>query len=210
MSYYSLALFLHISGAIGAFVSIGVWLVGLAALRRAQRVEQVRAIAWMIVVISPIMVLSVLLIVGAGLVMALSVWGLRPSWIAVALGSLVLMAPIGPLILDARMRRILAQAGAEPYGSIPPTLVTATHNPIMVSAALTLASLLLGIVFLMTTKPALLKTALLVMVVALALGLLSSLPFWRAVYSQSAHAHEQPDSTAADPYLRTTFWTRRW
>src|SRR4029453_15926658 len=76
MSYYPFALFLHVSGAIGAFVSIGVWLVGLAALRRAQRVEQVRAIAWLIIVVSPLMVVSVLLIVGAGLAMALSVWGL--------------------------------------------------------------------------------------------------------------------------------------
>jgi len=210
IDYYSLALFVHVSGAIGAFISIGVWLVGLAALRRAERMEQVRAIAWMIIVISPIMVLSVLLIVGAGLVLALSVWGLRTSWIAVALGSLVLMAPVGPLILDARMRRILAQAGAEPHGSIPPTLVALTHHPIMASAAQTLVSLLFGIVFLMTTKPALLTTALLVMVAALALGLVSSVPFWRAVDPQSAHADDQPDSAAADPYLRTTFWTRRW
>ncbi|MEP7188999.1 MAG: hypothetical protein ABI901_07420, partial [Roseiflexaceae bacterium] len=102
MLNYPFALFLHVSGAIGAFVSIGVWLVGLAALRRAQRVEQVRAIAWLIIVVSPIMVISVLLIVGTGLVMALSVWGLATSWIAVALGTLALMAPVGPLILDRR------------------------------------------------------------------------------------------------------------
>ena len=209
MTYYSLALFAHISGAIGAFISIGVWLVGLAALRRAQRVEQVRALAWAIIVVSPIMVLSVLLILGAGLAMALSVWGLRTSWIAVALGSLVLMAPIGPLILEPRMRAILAQAAAEPHGPVGPSLAAAIHDPAMASAAQTLASLLFGIVFLMAAKPALIATALLVMVAALVLGLLSSVPFWRAARSRRAPS-DQPGSSAADPYLRTTLWTRRW
>jgi hypothetical protein len=32
MSLYTLALFLHVSGAIGACVSLGIWLFGLAAL----------------------------------------------------------------------------------------------------------------------------------------------------------------------------------
>jgi hypothetical protein len=209
MSYYPLALFLHVSGAIGAFVSVGVWLVGLAALRRAQRVEQVRAIAWMIIIVSPIMVLSVLLIVGAGLVMALSVWGLRTSWIAVALGSLALVAPVGPLILDTRMRTILLQAGAAPIGPISAVLAAETHNPILGSAVQTLASVLLGIVFLMTTKPAL-SSAILAMVVALLLGLLSSVPLWRAPRHHEAQIADEADSVTADPYLRTTFWTRRW
>jgi hypothetical protein len=35
MSLYTLALFVHVSGAIGTFVSLGIWLFGLAALRRA-------------------------------------------------------------------------------------------------------------------------------------------------------------------------------
>jgi hypothetical protein len=100
MSWYGLALFVHVSGAIGAGISLGVWLIGLAALRRAQQVEQVRALAWLIIVVSPLMVFSVLLIIGAGLTMALRTWGLRTSWIAVALIGLAIMAPIGPLVLD--------------------------------------------------------------------------------------------------------------
>ncbi len=71
MSLYTLALFLHVSGAIGAFVSLGIWLFGLAALRRTRRVEQVRAIAWLVIVASPLMVVSVLLLGLAGFAMAL-------------------------------------------------------------------------------------------------------------------------------------------
>jgi hypothetical protein len=102
MSPYSVELFLHVSGAIGAFISVGIWLFGLAALRRARRVEQVRAVAWLIIIVSPLMVLSVLLIAIAGLEMALSTWGLQTSWIAVAIVSFVLIAPVGPFALDLR------------------------------------------------------------------------------------------------------------
>jgi len=78
MSLYSLALFLHVSGAIGTFVSLGIWLFGLAALRRARLVEQERALAWLIIIASPVMVLSVLLLALAGLEMALSrLWSLH-------------------------------------------------------------------------------------------------------------------------------------
>jgi hypothetical protein len=209
MHWYALALFLHVTGAICAAVSLGVWLVGLAALRRTRRVEQVRAIAWLIIVVSPVMVLSVLLIIAAGLAMALSSWGLRTGWIAVALGSLLLMAPIGPLLLDARMRAILARAGAEPAGPLSDLLAARTHDPIMGTAAQTLAALLLGIVFLMTTKPALVL-AITAMIAALALGLLSSLPLWRGARHGPAYTPDRDESVKADPYLRTTFWTRRW
>src|SRR5690348_9609806 len=106
MSLYTLALFMHVSGAIGTFISLGVWLFGLAALRRARRVEQVRALAWLIIMASPLMVGSVILIGLAGLYMALSTWGLATSWIAVSLVSVVLIGPIGAFVLDPRMRAI--------------------------------------------------------------------------------------------------------
>jgi hypothetical protein len=209
MSLYTIELFLHVSGAIGAFVSVGIWLFGLSALQRAQRVEQVRAIAWLIVIASPLMVFSVLLLGIAGLGMALSTWGLRTGWIAVALVSVVLIAPIGPFILDARMRTILAKAGEVPDGPLPAALEARTHHPILETAAHTLAAMLLGIVFLMTTKPPL-ATSIMVMVVALALGLFSSLPLWYAARIRAKRAPAGVKHADEDPFLRKTFWTRRW
>jgi uncharacterized membrane protein len=104
MSLYTLALFLHVSGAIGTFISLGIWLFGLAALRRARLVEQVRALAWLIIIASPFMVGSVLLLGVGGFEMALSTWGLSTPWIAVSLVSVVLIGPIRALRLDPRMR----------------------------------------------------------------------------------------------------------
>ena len=44
MSIYPVVLVLHIVGAIGYFLSIGIWLFILVGLRRTQHVEQVRAL----------------------------------------------------------------------------------------------------------------------------------------------------------------------
>lgn len=209
MSLYTLALFLHVGGAIGAFVSIGIWLFGLAVLRRAQRVEQVRAIAWLIIVASPLMVFSVLLIAIAGFNMALSAWGLQTPWIAVAIVSFVLMAPVGPFVLAARMYTIMDMARAAPDGPLSGELESRTHDPIMGLAAQTLTTVLLGIVFLMTNKPALIAS-IIVMVIALVCGLLSGVPYWYAAWRRSRHASASLTMVGEDPFLKKTIWTRRW
>jgi hypothetical protein len=209
MSLYTVALFLHVSGAIGAFVSLGIWLFGLAALRRAQRVEQVRALAWLIIIASPLMVGSVVLIGLAGFRMALSTWGLATPWIAVSLVSVVLIGPTGAFILDPRMRTIMAMAREVPVGPLPAALILRTHDPILVTAGTTLAIMLLGIVFLMTTKPELV-TSILVMGVVLFLGLFVSLPFWTARRRPTGQPGDHMSGVEADPFLKKTIWTRRW
>src|SRR4051812_10749572 len=87
MSIYTIVKFLHVSGAIGYFIAIGTWLFGLAALRRVQRVEQVRVLSNLVGRLGPLFGISVLLILATGLYMALTAWGLQTGWIAVALTS---------------------------------------------------------------------------------------------------------------------------
>ena len=172
MSIYSIVLFLHVSGAIGYFVSIGAWLFALVGLRRAQRVEQVRALVNLIGLSGPLSGISVLLLLAAGLYMAFTAWSLLTGWILVALISLVLMAPLGTALIEPRRRAIDRLARETPDGPLPQSLEQRTHDPILLTALLTIATLLLGIVFLMTTKPAL-TGSLIVIAIALALGLAS-------------------------------------
>ncbi len=216
MSTYTIELFLHVSGAIGVFAGIGIWLFGLFALRRARRVEQVRAIAWLIIVTIPFMVLSLVLMGAAGLVMAISTWGLQTPWILVSLVSLVLFAPINVFVLDPRMRELYAKAGEAPDGLLPDDLVKRTHDPILGTVAQTLATVLLGIVFLMTNKPSL-TTSIIAMVIALLLGLLSGVPYRSAArrWTKSRNVLDKSalyssDRTGEDPFLKKTIWTRRW
>ena len=179
MNIYTIVLFLHVSGAIGYFVGIGTWLFILVGLRRAQRVEQVRALVNLIALSGPFTGISVLLILATGFYMALTAWSLQTGWIAVALISLVLMVPLGAALIEPRRRAINRLAQEAPDGLLPQSLERRTHDPILGTALQTVAALLLGIVFLMTTKPALIGS-LIVMVAALALGLASGLLVSRA------------------------------
>jgi hypothetical protein len=211
MSRYEIALFLHVSGAIGIWITLGIWLFGLAGLRRARRVEQVRALAWLIVVATPLMLLSLVLLGVAGFYMALTVWGLQTTWIAVSLVSMLLIGPIGAFVLDRRMHAILDHGRAVADGPLPDVLAARTHDPLLATGAQTVASVLLGNVFLMTTKPAL-DVAISVMVGALTLGLLSGLP---ALWARHRWARRRASSiaageAAADPFQRQTIFTRRF
>lgn len=206
MNPYLIALFLHVSGAIGIWVTLGIWLFGLAALRRAQRVEQVRALAWLIVVATPLMLACLVLLGAAGFYMALTVWGLQTPWIAVSLASLFLIGPIGAFVLDVRMHTILDIAREAPEGPLPEALAVRTRDPLLVTGAQTMATLLLGVVFLMTTKPAL-GVAVGVMGAAFALGLISGLP---ALWIARRRVAAVPGGRAADPFQRRTIWTRQW
>jgi len=194
MDIYNIVLFLHISGAIGYFVGIGTWLFGFTALRRAQRVEQVRALTNLTGRLGPLFVISVLLILASGLYMAITAWGLRTSWIAVGLISLILIAPLGLVLIEPRRRAIARLAQEAPDGPLPQALQQRIHDPILGTALQTVAVLLLGIVFLMTTKPALIFS-LIVMAVALVLGLASGLLVSRSMRTRGqgvpAHANRE-------------------
>jgi len=199
MSLYSLALFVHVSGAIGTFVSLGIWLFGQALMLLAKLVEQGRALAWLIIIASPVIVLSVLLLGVGGLEMALSAWSLSTPWIAVSLVSVVLIGPMGAFVLDPRMRTILAKTRELPGGPLSDALFRQVYEPMLHISVFTLSTLLLGIVFLMTTKPSLFLS-LLLMGIPLILGLSTSLLYWatarRRVRSVSPDGHE------VDPFLK--------
>ncbi len=205
MSIYTIVLFLHVSGAIGYFVSIGTWLFGLVSLRRAQRVEQVRALVHLVGLSGPLFGISVLLILAAGLYMAFTAWSLQTGWIAVALVSLVLMAPLGTALIEPRRRAIERLAREVPDGPLPQSLEQRIYDPVLFTALQTITVLLFGIVFLMTTKPSL-AGSLIAMVVALALGLALGLLVsrvtrtrWQAVAAHANHAREPVDSGNAVP-----------
>jgi hypothetical protein len=201
MSIYPIALFLHVSGAIGYFVGMGLWLFGLATMRRAQRVEQVRSIVQLVGLSGPLFGISVLLLLAAGLYMALTAWSLLTGWIVVGLISLVLLAPLGTALLEPRRRVIDRLARTAPDGPLPEELEQCIHDPILLTVPQTLTTLLLGVVFLMTTKP-MLVGSIIVMAAALVLGLAWGLLIARrdaylgTAQGDSAESHKRADRVA--------------
>jgi hypothetical protein len=106
-----LSSFLHILGVIGVFVGYGALLLATTALGRARKIEEVRVIAGaltagrrigfeQISVINVIVVVAVLLVGITGLDMARYTGDWHSGWVPVAIVSLLLLAPVGPLIIN--------------------------------------------------------------------------------------------------------------
>ena len=77
MSLYTLLLFVHVSGAICLFIGMGAWLFGGIAVAQAMRVEQVRAIADLMLMARLLVPAAAFVVIAAGLAMTLMVWGYR-------------------------------------------------------------------------------------------------------------------------------------
>jgi hypothetical protein len=176
MSLYTSMLFLHVSAAVCLFAGMGVFLVGMTAIARATRVEQVRALADLLVTVRLLVPASALLVIVAGATMTQIAWDFQTGWIVVTLGSLVVIGPIGTWVIDPKVRGIATLAHTLPDGPLPSSLAERTQNRFLRLIHHTMVAMLFGIVFLMTTKPAL-TSAISAMVVSALLGLASSIPF---------------------------------
>lgn len=172
MSAESIMLFLHIVGAIGIFVALGLEWTGLNQLRNVQAPEQVRV--WMGILKSTQVVgfSSMMTAVITGVYMMLMEWGFVP-WINVTIGSLVLVILLSMLLTRPQMAAIGKAMFLEKGRTIKdlPALVNHPYLRISINTRVAIA---LGIVFLKTAKPEL-GGSLLAVVVAIALGLTTSL-----------------------------------
>ncbi len=191
MDIYHIALFLHVSGVIGLFIGLGIQWLGATILRKVNRVEQARGLIRLITIAEPIGTVSALLTVASGLYMALTAWGILTGWILVALASIVVFIPPAILlVIKPHMRAIKAAIQEEPDGSISTGLSKRINDPVLGTALQTMAALLLGIVFLMTNKPAL-TSAILAIVIAVFAGLSSSLFLWRGASGRMIPRNER-------------------
>lgn len=146
MNLYSLALFLRVSGDIGVFIGLGVQLLGLVPLRRAQRVEQYGSWPGRSERPTSYPWTGTLLTIVTGLYMALTVWSLQVGWIAAALGSIVaLIAPFTAGMIEPRTRAIVTMARKTPNRPLPASLEGQIHDPALAAGLLTGAAVVPGL-----------------------------------------------------------------
>jgi len=176
MSIYSIALFLHITGALGLSAALGLEWTSLRQIRNAVFPEQVRG--WMGILKSTNMLgfPSMLTTVITGIYMMLIVWGWAP-WIIVTIGSLVLMILLSVALSKPRMVAI-GRALAKEKGSLSQNFHNLVNHPILRISIQTRVAIVLAIVFLKIAKPDL-GGSLLTIGVAIVLGLASALPMPR-------------------------------
>ena len=184
MSLYTILVFVHVTSAIGLSAGNLISLFGLFAMRRALRVEQVRAILGLLTLSEPVSAIALVLTPAAGVTMTITTWGWRNGWITVALGSFVLLLSMG-VITGLRRGAIAKLVNEMPDGPLPASVEQRIHDPLLGTAVYMLVALLLGIVFLMTTKPAL-DGALIAIAVSVVLGAAASLPLWRGRIGEEA------------------------
>jgi len=173
MNYYLIAKFIHIVGALGFFVALGVeW---LTLWRARQSVNSAQA--WERLHISnsahklgmPSMLLSLI----SGFYMTATTWGFV-AWVIVTLGALVLLVVLALILTGPRMAAIGETLSTE-SGTVSPRLHSLLHNSLLWLSVHVRASIALGIVFLMTVKPNL-AGSLLTIGIAIGLGLVLTLP----------------------------------
>ena len=170
---YSIALFLHIVGALGIFVALGLEWASLLNLRRAETGEQGRLWLKLYTSLSRLYPLSWLLILIPGFYMTAVAWR-GAAWISVALVAVVLLAVLGAA-LGGRQMAPIRQALSAQGGPLSAPTRDQINNPLLWSSLWIRTGIALGIVFLMVVKPGL-SGALISLGVAIILAWVLSLP----------------------------------
>ncbi|MGH2449519.1 MAG: hypothetical protein ACRDFS_13080 [Chloroflexota bacterium] len=173
MNGYNIALFFHITGIVALFGADAVEFAALYLLYRAINVAQVRQASGMAVTLERVFPVALVLILGSGIYMVLRSWSFTDGWVLVALVSLLLGAAIAPILQGRRFSAIHAMSEVCPDGPVPAEMRLKTLDPGLWGGVMVLAGGLLGIIFLMTTKPGLIE-AVIVILVGMALGYLAA------------------------------------
>ena len=166
MNYYLIATFIHIIGALGFFIALGVEWLSLSHARQARTFEQVRERLHISNSVLRAGQLSMLLILVSGFYM-MAIAKIGSAW-------LIVMVVLGVALSNRRMAAIGRALDVE-NGPISSSLRDLLHDPLLWLSLHMRASIALGIVFLMTVKPDLIG-ALLTMAIVVILGLAFSLP----------------------------------
>jgi hypothetical protein len=175
LTLYSIALFFHIAGALGVFAALALDWVGIANLRRAHTVEQVRDWAGVYGIIRVLGGASVAALLIFGLYMTAVSWG-PTGWVGIGLLSLLFIAVFGA-VSGIRLSRVLAAAGSG-EGALEGDLRRALGAPLFVASVRVRTAVALGVVFMMTVKPDAVGSVAII-VIALALGIASGVPVLR-------------------------------
>ena len=186
---YQIALFIHILGVLCLMGGHTLIHASLEAMRRVQQVERVRdwiAIAAGLDTFMPLFTLAVLL---PGIYMAWTAWGWATPWIDVSLALFFVMMILGPVLLGRRFADLNTLVKAAPPGTIPAPLAAQMRDRALWTIENTFTSLLLAILFLMTVKPNLPGTGIVVSIGFVA-GLLSTVGMCRVAPPEGSITEE--------------------
>jgi hypothetical protein len=141
-------LFIHVVGAMGIFVALGMEALALAQLRRAADSAAARAALAALGAAQRVGGPSMLLLVLSGLYLATAYWRWEGAWIGLGFLGLVSIGAIGGLMTGRNVNRL--RKGRETSATVTSLAEVA---PTFWASFVIRAALLVAVVFLMTAKP---------------------------------------------------------
>ena len=175
MSAYTIALFVHIVGAMLLFVVLALEGVALRQMRRAVTAADARTAASLLRLNRIVGPISLVGLLGAGVYLTATAWG-WVAWILVALGAYGVIAVLGAVngIRIVGLERTLSNESA----SLAQPTSDRLRDPMFLASWFGRVGIAFAVLFLMTAKPGLVEAALSVAIGAAA-GLALSAPLWR-------------------------------
>jgi uncharacterized membrane protein len=171
---YPMLVFLHVLGAMGVFAAFAIESVALRNLRSDETGRDVRASLKLFTLASRMGMVSMILLLGAGIALMVTVWH-RQAWISAAFVGIVMMAAVGGAVTARRLRSLrtslAATTASEPSSGVRQPLLGAGLS----TALVVRIAIAVGIVGLMTAKPDLAGSAL-ILAGATVAGIVVSVP----------------------------------
>jgi uncharacterized membrane protein len=153
MSWFDIALYIHLLGVITLFIAFGISQRAGARARAAGSVEELRTWMGFLQPTGRMYPSAFVMILVPGLYMAGDHWSFDTPWVVVALVSVVVMFLVGTFVTGRSMREIGQAAGKAEPGPLTPELKALIERPPMWTAMSGSNAAALGILWLMVAKP---------------------------------------------------------
>jgi hypothetical protein len=164
-------LFIHVTGALGVFSALAIEGAALRQIRKAADSTTLGAALDAFGLVARVAAPSLVATLGSGIYLASAVWGWRAAWIDVAFPALIATAVIGTVFTRPAITRLEKTLRRDD-----------TVDSVLRGSFIVRTFVLMGIVFLMTTKPPL-GPSLIAMAAAAGAGLLAARPRRRRAQS---------------------------
>ncbi|MEO7000886.1 MAG: hypothetical protein ABI068_03705 [Ktedonobacterales bacterium] len=174
--WYTIALFVHILGAIGLFVAVSLIVVAFIRMQQATTLTQLREWASVANVAGKSLIFVSLVILAPALYMVILAWGFATPWVMASLITFVVLAIMGATLNGRNIERIVALTQAPASDRIPDEVRSRLMAPQLWLPEGIRLMLLFGILYLMAVKPGLLSSTLILigmLILGIVLGALA-------------------------------------
>jgi len=144
----SILLFVHVAGAMGVFVALGMEALALAQLKRASNVAGARAGLAALGGSQRIVGPSGLLLVLSGIYLATAYWQWQGAWMGLGFVGMITIGAVGGIMTGRNAGRLRKDLDASRGSTASVTVPAVFWTSFAIRAAL-----LVAVVFLMTVKP---------------------------------------------------------